>query len=541
MALGLLSRGAFLLALVLALCANAHGHAVVVETIPADGDLVAVAPDRVVIRFNEPVSAIAAQVLDATGRDVTPTDAASVHDGELQIVLPPSLTTGTYVVSYRVVSLDGHPIGGSLIFSIGERSTRPTLPDLPPDDRGWRVAMAVVRVVLYFGVLGGAGGVLFLLLVKPPGAAGVAAVRIVSTLALVGCGAALVSIGVQGGLLAGGPAHAIASWATWRTGLLSSFGRTAATAFIGLGSIALGLRLKMRLLALAGAAAAILSFALSGHVVTAGPKWLTAPLLIAHASAVSLWIGSLLPLRSAVLEDGAVEIVRRFSNVAVATVVVLLLAGFGIAILQVRSVAGLVTTTYGWMLLAKLALVTGLLALATLNKFRLTPLLARGDIRGASRLRLSIAAEIALVLGILIATASLSTTPPPRVFQGEGVPAAERHSPHEHHAQGVAVELLSGDRRATVEFATLRSGANAVEITLTEARGTQVQAREVWFAAWNPSAGVEPVRRMAVPLRPGAWQVEGLLMVPGGEWSIRVEALVSDFEKPIFEGAVELR
>jgi copper transport protein len=541
MALRLLSRGAFLLALVFALCENVYGHAVLVETIPADGELLAVAPDRIVVRFNEPVSAIAAQVLDATGRDVTPIDAARVHDGELQIALPPSLTTGTYVVSYRVVSLDGHPIGGSLMFSIGERSTRPPLLGVSPDDRGWRVAMAAVRVVLYLGILGGAGGVLFLFLVKPTGRAAAAAARIVGTLALVGCAAALVSIGVQGGLLAGGPARSIANWATWRTGLLSSFGRTAALAFIGLAAIAIGFRRKMHFFAVVGAAAAILSFALSGHVVTAGPKWLTVPLLIAHTSAVSLWVGSLLPLRSAVLQDRAVEIVRRFSNVAVAAVVVLFLAGFGIAALQVRSVAGLVTTAYGWMLLAKLVLVAGLLALATLNKFRLTPLLARGDIRGASGLRLSIAAEIALVVGILIATASLSTTPPPRVFEAEGVPAAELHSPHEHHARGLAVELSSGERRATVEFATLQNGTNAVEITLTDARGKAVEAREVAFAASNPSAGVEPVRRTAVPVRPGVWRVEGLLLVPGGEWLIRVEALVSDFEKPIFEGAVELR
>ena len=541
MRLGLLSRGAVLLALILGLCGNALGHAVVVETSPADGELLAVAPDRVVVRFNEPVAAIAAQVLDAVGRDVTPIDAASVHDGELQIALPPALATGTYVVSYRVVSLDGHPIGGSLIFSVGEPSQRAPVPDVSTDDRGWRVAMSAVRVVLYLGILGGAGGVLFLLLVKPTGAAAMAAARIAITLALVGCCAALASIGIQGGLLAGGPVHSIASWTTWRMGLLSSFGRTAAMAFIGLAAIAVGLRGKMLFLAGAGAAAAIISLALSGHVVTAGPKWLTAPLLIAHTSAVALWVGSLLPLRSAILENGAVAIVRRFSHVAVAAVAVLLLAGLGIAILQVRSLAGLVATAYGWMLLAKLALVAGLLALATLNKVRLTPLLARGEVGAAGRLRLSIAAEVALVVGILIATAALSTTPPPRVFQLDGVPAAELHSPHEHHAQGLAVELWSGEHRAVVEFATLESGANAVEITLTDAKGTAIEAKEVTFAASNPKAGVEPVRRMALPLRPGAWRVEDLMLVPGGEWSLRVEALVSDFEKPIFEGAVELR
>jgi copper transport protein len=66
-------------------------------------------------------------------------------------------------------------------------------------------------------------------------------------------------------------------------------------------------------------------------------------------------------------------------------------------------------------------------------------------------------------------------------------------------------------------------------------------AKEVIIVASNVTAGVEPIRRAANVLRAGAWEVRGLHLIPAGEWSIRVEALVSDFEKLTFEDTVELR
>ena len=40
-------------------------------------------------------------------------------DQSVVITLPDDLPRGTQVVSYRVVSQDGHPVAGSLVFSIG--------------------------------------------------------------------------------------------------------------------------------------------------------------------------------------------------------------------------------------------------------------------------------------------------------------------------------------------------------------------------------------------------------------------------------------
>ena len=105
----------------------ARAHAVVLYTIPADGAVLERAPERLVIRFNEPVVAISARILDADGRDITPPNAVVMQDRDLRIALPAALPAGSYVASYRVVSMDSHPIAGSVVFSVGKVSERAPL------------------------------------------------------------------------------------------------------------------------------------------------------------------------------------------------------------------------------------------------------------------------------------------------------------------------------------------------------------------------------------------------------------------------------
>ena len=541
-----LSRGIALAWLLLALSGAAHGHAVVLETIPADGTLLESAPDQVVIRFNEPVAPVAAQILNAAGEEITPADPARVEGAELRIALPPSLAEGSYVASYRVLSANSHPVGGSIVFSVGTVSERVTAPLEAADHRGWTATMVIVRAVLYAGILGSAGGVLFLLVVRPTDLAGRATTRIAVNLAGVGILAALLAIGIHGGLLMGGPVSNLGNAATWQLGLTSGFGTTAVMALGGLALVVAGLRLGrpaiLRPLAYLGAGVALTSFALSGHIVTAGPRWFTGPILIAHTTAVAFWVGALAPLHRAVgqLSKGSAPIVQQFSRMAVGAVAVLVAAGLIIAVLQVRSIRGLIGTTYGLILLAKLALVAGLVALAAINKLRLTPFLARGEPGAAIALRRTIAAEIGLALSILVATAALGTAPPPRVLGG----AAESHAGHmieaHGHVAGLSVTMVSSGGSAGIVLASAQSGINSAQIELLDSAGAPIEANEVTLMAANPSAGVEPIRRAAEATAPGTWRIRDLLLVPAGRWSIRVDALVSDFEKATFETVISL-
>ena len=92
-------------------------HASLVAAEPADGSLLPQAPTTVTLHFNETVAPAVVRLIDANG---TTRDDVAVRavDQSVVIALPENLPQGTQVVSYRVVSEDGHPVSGSLVFSI---------------------------------------------------------------------------------------------------------------------------------------------------------------------------------------------------------------------------------------------------------------------------------------------------------------------------------------------------------------------------------------------------------------------------------------
>src|SRR5258705_2994342 len=110
---------ASLAALLSALCiaSAAWAHATLVSSEPADGSVLALPRKRVQLHFNESVAPAVIGIIDAAGkaRDV----ATRAVGQSVLIVLPDDLPQGTQIVSYRVVSQDGHPVAVWLVFSIG--------------------------------------------------------------------------------------------------------------------------------------------------------------------------------------------------------------------------------------------------------------------------------------------------------------------------------------------------------------------------------------------------------------------------------------
>src|SRR5690606_29173364 len=92
----------------------ASAHAVLRSTNPVANTTVPTAPAEVVLTFSEAVSPVADRVRvlapDGTRAD---SGAPVARDSELSIPMRTDVPRGTYLVSYRVISADGHPVGGS--------------------------------------------------------------------------------------------------------------------------------------------------------------------------------------------------------------------------------------------------------------------------------------------------------------------------------------------------------------------------------------------------------------------------------------------
>jgi copper transport protein len=444
-----------------------------------------------------------------------------------------------------VTSADAHPVAGSFLFQVGDAPAAGAgIAAIHETEADWRPAVIVNRGVQLAASMIAAGGVLFLLLFRAGDAAAWCRARpCLGVAASLAAASALVAVGLQGALLTGAPPSGLLDAEVWRVGLASTRGAQSAVAIGGLAALAFGVLGRRSAVAALGVLALLASFVLSGHAATAAPRFVAWPSLLVHAALAAFWIGSFLPLLRA-LEGAPAEAaaaLRRFSRLAVIGVPLLLAAGLVLAVLQVEQLPALTASVYGRVLLAKLALAAVLLGLAALNRLRLAPLLDSGHPGAARSLRITIGCELAISLAILAATAILSQTVPPRSLAMHDHASHDHHDHHQGGAESLTVEAADRTRRARIEFTPGRVGHNTIAVRLTDAAGLHLAVKEVKLELSNPAAGIEPMRRVLAPDAEGVYGLAGSELAIAGRWTIRVEALVTDFEKAAFEAELDVK
>ncbi|MBH5397992.1 copper resistance protein CopC/CopD [Bradyrhizobium sp. CNPSo 4010] len=489
---------------------GALAHAALISVEPASGSTLATAPKVVELRFNEPVTPGAIRLIDGAGRARDETRVTA--SGEtISIAMPSDLPEGTAVVSYRVVSQDGHPVVGSLMFSIG----MPSETKLPASTDHWLGALIwLARVGLYVGLFVGVGGVWFARWISWS-LAGMTVPRVALA---VGLSSAVVSLGALGLDLLGLPPAALAAFAPWKVAVATSAGRASLVAAAAMLFALLALRStwSSRALAIIAMVGVGLSLAMSGHAATTPPQVIMRLAILLHGLCVALWIGALAPLAALLSKPtpAALAVVKRFSGVAMPAVGVLALTGLALAIVQLEKASALVETRYGLILSVKLALVLMLLALAALNRFRLTPVLAR---RGAQIiLKRSILLECMISLAIFAVVAGWRFTPPPRTIVPE---------------TPLAIHIHSDKAMFQVLVSPGKAGKDDFVLQLMTGEGVPLAAKEVILTLSLPERGIEPMERGASLGPDGYWHVRKVELPFAGRWRVRIEALVSDFEK----------
>lgn len=102
------------------LLAPAQAHTDLIEAVPADGSELETAPTNVVFTFNEELleATIRVSITDESGA-VVAKDVAESAGSVVTVPWPTDLPVGTYSVSHRVVSGDGHPVTGEVTFRYG--------------------------------------------------------------------------------------------------------------------------------------------------------------------------------------------------------------------------------------------------------------------------------------------------------------------------------------------------------------------------------------------------------------------------------------
>ncbi len=525
---------------------QALAHAVLLGSTPKANEMLAESPKELTLNFNEEVGPIFFKVLDKTGKEVGAPGAIRPDGNNLHLPLGETLANGTYVLTYRVISADTHPVGTTFGFSVGEPMADMTQMNQSAESSStpWTYAVAANRWVLYAVMLLAAGSALFTLLVPTPAGVGAATFSLGRTSAIVAAISYLLAIGFGGAEMVMGSATALLSVNTWSRGLGSTL---TPSAVIGVPAMLVLIYAfgqgaeKPKIGALTvGAVGAVGSFLVTGHAATAAPVWLMATVVAIHLFGTAFWFGALYPLfkTTQVAEPAhAGAVMTKFSIWAMYSVGLIVLSGVVISFVQVTSVANLTSTVYGNGLVRKLVLVALILLLAAYNKFSLTPALEKGDASAAPRFRLIVRIEFALYVLILGVAMSLTLTTPPRaiVDQGKGGMAAMMNEGFKATAQadGYTVDL---------DITPAKAGENMIMASVKGKDGQLITTLKDFEITGNlETAGIADVLVKGQNMGNGMWHVMFKEMIIPGEWSLKIDAFVTDFDKVSFEAKVPIK
>lgn len=552
--------------LVLATASPASAHAEFIGANPADGSVVATAPTEITLQFTEDVSVQpdGIRVLDDGGERVDRSEATSSGD-TVTVPVEEDLDDGSYLVAWRVVSADGHPVHAAFTFSVGQESELSS--DLAGQafadsaDRRDEIVGAGLRVLAYVGALTAAGLVVVGGLLRrddEPSPVG----RFAAGAAVLGALGVVLQVPLQASLATGLGWGAIAQAGVFDLAVADGVGLSTLLVAGGLVAIAITTGLPFqgvaRALALAGAAAVPLGFAVTGHTRTMSPAAVGYVADVAHVAAGALWLGGLVAVVAAVRRrraagdpTGAAVALARFSGGAAVVVGAVVVAGTALGWIEVGGLEALTSTTYGRLLLAKVALVALVLVGAAWNRFRLVPLLdgvvvgdadahahADADADGEAEvvevdeaagatppavveveeepalahawtvLLRVVRLEVLGLVAVLVLTGVLSNVTPAKDAVGSGI---------------VNVEAALGEGSVLVTVDPARPGRNDVHAYLLDASGgvdDRYDAATMSLAL--PAQDIGPLEVEPVLAGPGHFQLVGTDLTLGGEWTLTI-------------------
>lgn len=162
----------------------------------------------------------------------------------------------------------------------------------------------------------------------------------------------------------------------------------------------------------AGALLVCIGLALAGHAPGHARRQEVLALAVIHAAAAAFWFGSLFSLRTvAGRRDprSAAEAVLAWSRHAMVFAGLAVASGIALGLAFAGSPAQLPRSGYGWVVLAKTALVVAMVLGALASRFRHARLMERGDVLAGDALGASCNCQILFALLVLYATAELTT------------------------------------------------------------------------------------------------------------------------------------
>jgi copper transport protein len=512
---------------------SAAGHAVPLQILPEPYAVVRDAPAEVAIRYSERVEARASslEVFDPRGTRVAGREAV-VEPGDpwlFRMSLPP-LADGVYTVSWRVMSADdGHLTEGAHVFVVGHVGVGALpRPARLAATRSWLEVAGRWANVL--------GGVAVLGLLTAPLVLRGKAPALMPRRRLLLLWAGIAGLGVLVAALAKSTQVSPSDfpWGGFAALTPTALGR------VWVAKIALIIVLAVVVVAypragrwrqgLWGVAILLASMTLLvGGLVSHGAaaeeaRSVAIGAYVAHLLGVGVWVGGLAFFATMFWRSreagspltAAAWAIPAFSVTATLALAVLTVTGLYLARLHLDSVESLVSTSYGRLLTAKLAVVAGMLGLGgyhqvVMHRHVLAVLRKPDSARAAveRRLRGTLRFEAGLGVIVLLLAAWLGATSPPHVRYAE--------------EQVFRRDREVDDARLVTEVWPLKPGLNTVRVSVTDGRGQPLgNATAVLLRLTPTNADVAPIVVVLDRESPGIFSNTGPLLSLPGRWLVRL-------------------
>ncbi len=543
-----------ILGTILATAVPASAHAVLEQTTPAAGATLGTAPEQVWLRFNQTVGVDngSVRVLDPAGDRVDLGDARAGDTGD-QVVddLRTGLQAGVYVVVWKVVSADGHPISGTYLFGAGVAVGREQVSTGGSDGTGPASVALFAGILRFafetaFAMLLGAG--FFLLAVWPRGLDLPSTRRLLLVSWAVGLAAALALLVVQGPYAAGLPLTDALRPSVLGQVWHSRFGHVSQVRLILLLAAFPLVRTfprrrrtgRFEAAGLAGGLA--VAWATIGHASDGHLTGLTVPVLSLHVAVVSAWLGGLAVLALFLLRPAHIdelgEILPRWTRLATLCVGVTAVTGTVLTWRDVGTPPALPGTPYGRFLLVKLVLFAAVMVVAwgshhwVARRHRLvvhastlaalatddSPTHVTGPRPSASQvraLRHRVVAEIAIAVLIFMVTAALANTKTARMA----------------YAPPVNRTTQAGPLHLRLHVSSSWRGPQDLTLQVLDSDGRVIRTEAAYVALTLPEKAVGPIAvGFGQPTSGGPLIGHAMLPYPG-TWYVRITVRVDSFDE----------
>jgi copper transport protein len=550
----------------------ALAHATVAGSDPAESSRLESVPKTVTMTFSEDVTLGGGylKVVDNKGNDVS-AGVAKVSGRDVTVPVRSGLGDGSYIVSYRVTSIDSHPISGAYAFVVGKGPLIAITGSVVGGGTNGLITKIfdVARFVGFLGIVL-LGGLAFVVLCWPAGRTNPRARKLIwygwwgTTIG------AVLGLVLQGPYAAGTGLLDVLNSNLLKTTLGTTYGRMLCGRLILLGALAV---LTVRILRTQSQAAeksrardedlaaifglgVLATYGGVGHAAAGSTPTLALLSDTTHLAAASVWIGGLVILAACLLPrrrtGELAEALPKFSRLALGCVAVLAVTGTYQAWREIWPIPALWSTSYGQLLLAKVIGFLLIVAVAyasreAVRRRYVRPVVhalsvredegpvgtlsepevaqALDDGRMVRRLRASVGIELALGVVVLAIAAVLVAQAPARTTYIKPVDKT--------------VALASGGS-AQIQLTPAKVGQNTLTVTVKDASGKVVDATAVTATEALPSDQYGPLNIRLTKAGTGVYSSTSVALTKTGTWELVVRVQKSEFDRDVVQVDVKV-